>query len=71
MDYPDLLHTLIEAGRVKYSLGDDDSNTIFLLRDGQVKLGVARYKHYAESESWMVNQMNTVNESSHTILNVL
>jgi hypothetical protein len=39
---------LREAGRVKDSLGDKESNIMERLKDGQVKLGVTRYEHYAE-----------------------
>jgi hypothetical protein len=41
------------------------------LRDGQVKLGAARYEKYAGSQRLMVNQIRTGTVSHHTLLNVL
>jgi hypothetical protein len=71
MDHADVLHALREAGGVKDSLGDDESNTMERLRDGQVKLGVPRYKQYAGSQRRIVNQIRTGVVSRHTLLNVL
>jgi hypothetical protein len=39
-----VVHALREAGRVEDSLRDKESSTIERLRDGQVKLGTARYE---------------------------
>jgi hypothetical protein len=49
MNHADVLHALREAGRVEDSLGDKESSTVERLRDGQVKLGSARYEHHAGS----------------------
>jgi hypothetical protein len=49
MNIADVLHVLREAGRVENSLGDKEYSTIERLRDGQVKLGAARYKQYGGS----------------------
>jgi hypothetical protein len=38
-------HALRESRRVEYSLGDFESNTMEILRDGQVKLGADIYEH--------------------------
>jgi hypothetical protein len=51
MDHADVLHALREAGRVEDSLGDKESSTMERLKDGQVKLGAARYEHYAGSQN--------------------
>jgi hypothetical protein len=45
MDHADVLHALREVGRVEDSLGNNESDTMERLRDGQVKLGAARYEH--------------------------
>jgi hypothetical protein len=66
-----VLHALRQAGRVEDSLGDKESSTIERLRDGQAKLGEARYKHYAGSQRRLVNQIRTGTVSHHTLLNVL
>jgi hypothetical protein len=55
MDHADVLHALREAGRVENSLGDSESDIMERLRDGQVKLGAARYEQYAGSQRQMVN----------------
>jgi hypothetical protein len=44
-----VLHAFREAGNVEDSLGDKESRSMGRLRDGQVKLGVARYEQYAGS----------------------
>jgi hypothetical protein len=49
------LHALREAGRVQDSLEDKESSTMERLRDGQVKLGAARYEQYAGSQRRIVN----------------
>jgi hypothetical protein len=61
----------LEARRVKDSLGEFESNTYERLRDGQVKLGSARYEDYAGSQRRMVKQMRTITVSCHTRFNVL
>jgi hypothetical protein len=40
------------------------------LRDGQVKLGAARYEQYVGSQRRIENQMRTGTVSRHTLLNV-
>jgi hypothetical protein len=47
MDHADVLHALREVGRMEDSLGDKESSTLERLRDGQVKLGAARFEQYA------------------------
>jgi hypothetical protein len=59
IDHADVLHALRETGRVEDSLGDKESITMERLRDGQVKLGAARYEQYAGSQKRIVNQMRT------------
>jgi hypothetical protein len=66
-----VLHALREAGSVEDSLGNNESSTMERLRDGQVKLGAARYEQYAGSHRRIVNQIKTGNVSRHTLLNVL
>jgi hypothetical protein len=66
----DVLHALREARRVEDSLGDKELSTMERLRDGQVKLGAARYEQYAGSQRRLVNQMKTGSVSRHTLLNV-
>jgi hypothetical protein len=70
MDHADMLHALNEAGRVD-SLADSESDTMERLKDGQVKLGAARYEHHAGSQKQIVNQMRTGTVSHQTFLNVL
>jgi hypothetical protein len=41
------------------------------LREGQVKLGAARYEQYAGGQRRIVNQIKTSYVSRHTLLNVL
>jgi hypothetical protein len=43
-------HVLREAGRVEDSLGDFQSNTMERLRDGQAKLGAARYEDHTDGK---------------------
>jgi hypothetical protein len=50
MDLADVFHVLHEVGIVEDSLGDKESSTIERLRDGQVKLGAARYEQYADKD---------------------
>jgi hypothetical protein len=50
MDHADVLHALREAGTVADSLGEFESSTMERLRDGQVKLGAARYGQYTDSQ---------------------
>jgi beta-lactam-binding protein with PASTA domain len=57
MDHADVLHALRETVRVEDAVGDNESDTMERLRDVQVKLGVARYEHYAASQIRMANQM--------------
>jgi hypothetical protein len=71
MNHADVLHALCEAGRVKDSLGNKESSTMERLRDGQVKLGAARYEQYAGSQRRIMNQIRTGTVSRHTLLNVL
>jgi hypothetical protein len=71
MDHVDVLHAFMMQGRVEDSHGDKESNTMERLRDGLVKLGVARYEHYADSQRRMMNQMRAGTVSRHTLLNVL
>jgi hypothetical protein len=54
---------------VEDSLGDFEPNTMKRLRDGQVKLGAARYEDYAGSQRPMMNQIIVI-VSHHTLLNV-
>jgi hypothetical protein len=56
---------------VEDSLGDSESNTMEKLRDGQVKLGVARHELYAGSRRRIVAQIQTGTISRHTLLNVI
>jgi hypothetical protein len=63
-------HALHEAGIVKDSLGDFESNTTERLRDGQIKLGAARYEDYFGNERPMVNQMKTGTVSRLTLMNI-
>jgi hypothetical protein len=56
---------------VEDSLGDKESSTMERLRDGQVKLGAARYEQYAGGQRRTVNQIRTGTVSRHTLLNVL
>jgi hypothetical protein len=65
-----VLHALRQMGRVEDSLGDKESSTMERLRDGQVKLGVARHEQYADSQRRMVNQIRTSTVSRHTLVNV-
>jgi hypothetical protein len=48
----------------------NESNTLERLRDGQVKLGVARHGQCAGGQRRMMNQMRTDTVSRHTLLNV-
>jgi hypothetical protein len=54
---------------VEDSFGNSESHSMERLRDGQVKLGVARHEHYAGSQRRMVNQMRTGTVSHHKLLN--
>jgi ribosome maturation protein Sdo1 len=56
---------------VEDSFGDNESDTMEILRDGQVKLGAARYEHHAGSQRQMVNQIRTNTVSHRMLLNVL
>jgi hypothetical protein len=71
IDYADVLHALLEAGKVKDSLGDKESSTMERLREGQVKLGAARYEQYTGSQRRIVNKIRTGTVIRHTLLNVL
>jgi hypothetical protein len=50
---------------VEDSLGDKESDTMKRLRDGQVKLGTARYEQYVGSQKRIVNQIGTGTVSRH------
>jgi hypothetical protein len=50
MDHADVLHSLQVEGRVEDSIGDGDSSTMERLKDGQVKLSVAKHEHHAGSQ---------------------
>jgi hypothetical protein len=52
-------------------LSYNESDTMERLRDGQVKLGAARYEDYAGCQRQIVNQMRTTTVSRHMLLNVL
>jgi argininosuccinate lyase len=56
-EHADMLHALSEAGRVEDLHEDLESNTMKRLRDGQLKLGVARSRqeHCAGNQRRMVN----------------
>jgi cytochrome b len=54
---------------VEDSLGDRELSTMERLRDGQVKLGAARYEQYAGSQRRIVNQIRAGTVSRHTLLN--
>jgi hypothetical protein len=71
MDHADVLHAFREDRRVENSLGDKEASTMERLRDGQVRLGAARYEQYAGSKRRIVSQMRTGTVSRHTLLNVL
>jgi hypothetical protein len=66
IDHADVLHALRKAGRVEYSVGDKELSTMERLKDGQVKLGAARYKQYAGRKRQIVNQRKTDTVSCHT-----
>jgi hypothetical protein len=68
MDHADVLHAFREVRRVWDSLGDNELNTMKRLRDGQVKLGIARHEHYAGGQRRMVNHLKTGIMSRHTLL---
>jgi hypothetical protein len=66
-----VFHAFREAERVEDLLEDSESDNMERLRDGRVKLGAAKYDHYAGSQRRTVNQMRTGTMSRHTLLNVL
>jgi hypothetical protein len=69
MDHADVLHAFCEV-KSEDLLGVGDSNIIERLRDGQEKLGIAKYEHSAGTQR-QVNQKRTGTVSCHTPFNVL
>jgi hypothetical protein len=70
MDNADILHALLEAGRVEHSW-DGDSMSMARLKDGHIKLDSARHKCFAGSNRLTVNQRRTGIVSCYTLLNIL
>jgi hypothetical protein len=60
-----VLHALRKAGKVEDSVGENESDNMERLRDGQVKLGGARHEHYARSQTNCESDENWYYEPPH------